>query len=277
MRNRVIGLMPVFVFSLCLSQPLWGQKRLEKNPKAQFDHHDLSGFWVRNGTRPNNHPQYTGRAESMMRGRRPDYLQVSPLTSNDPMYKCNPQGFPRLTWEENEPFEIVNTTGRILHLYEQQRTLREIWMDGRKLPSGQDLDDLGPNWYGHSVGAWEGDTLVVRTTGFDERMWIDEWGDPISFDAIVEERYKMIDSNTIQGQLTINDPKVFEKPWVQEPQKFSRMTDESVTASGWKGLFSGASDGVCAPINDIDDFDKRLKIPAAKGLVSPEQEAEGDK
>jgi hypothetical protein len=77
----------------------------------------------------------------------------------------------------------------------------------------------------------------------------------------------MTDSNTIWGQLTINDPKVYMKPWVQEPQNFRRMSNESVTHFGWKGLFSGISDGVCAPMNDVEDFDRRLKIPAAKGLT----------
>jgi hypothetical protein len=242
----------------------FGQRRLAENASSKFDPHDFSGFWVRIGTRPNDHPQFTGRAEEMMRGRRPDYLQTSTLDSNDPMYACNPQGFPRLTWEENEPFEIAHLPGRILHLYEQQRTLREIWLDGRKLPAGDDLSNLGPNWYGHSVGEWQGDTLVVTTTGFDERMWMDEWGHPLSFDARVEERYRMIDSNTIWGQLTINDPKIYEEPWVQKPQHFRRMADESVTFFGWKGLFSGIADGVCAPMNDIEDFDRRLKIPAAQ-------------
>ena len=272
MRTRLETLALLLVSLLLFSLPASGQKRLAGNPKTQFDHHDLSGFWIRLGTRPNDHPQLTGRGTAMMRGRRPDYLQTSPLNSNDPMYTCNPQGFPRLTWEENEPLEIVMLPGRILHLYEQQRTLREIWLDGRKLPSGQALDDLGPNWYGHSVGEWQGDTLVVTTTGFDERMWMDEWADPLSFDAKLEERYRMIDSNTISGQLTINDPKVYMKPWVQEPQLFHRMSDESVTSSGWKGLFSGASDGVCAPINDVDDFDKRVKVPAAKGIAPAEEE-----
>jgi hypothetical protein len=273
MRDRLMALLIIIICLLFVSPSAVAQKRLAENAKTTgFDRHDMTGFWIRIGTRPNDHPQFTGRAEQMMRGRRPDYLQLSPLTSNDPMYKCNPQGFPRLTWEENEPFEIATTPGRILHLYEQQRTLREIWMDGRKLPAGQALDDLGPNWYGHSVGEWQGDELVVKTTGFDERMWMDEWGDPLSFDAIVEEHYKMIDSNTIRGQLIINDPKVYMKPWVQEPQMFHRMSDDSVTASGWKGLFSGASDGVCAPLNDEDDFDKRVKIPASLGLDSPAKE-----
>ena len=266
MRNRLVILAPILLSLVISALPAFGQRRLAENPASKFDPHNFTGFWIRMGTRPNDHPQFTGRAESMMRGRRPDYLQVSPLDSNDPMYACNPQGFPRLTWEENEPFEIVHTQGRILHLYEQMRTLREIWMDGRKLPAGDDLDNLGPNWYGHSVGEWQGDTLVVTTTGFDERMWMDEWGHPLTFDAKVEERYRMMDSNTIWGQLTINDPKVYMKPWVQEPQLFRRMSEPSVTHFGWKGLFSGISDGVCAPMNDIEDFDRRLKIPAAKGL-----------
>src|SRR5262245_25290784 len=103
MRNRLLSLVLILAWLSVGTIAGFGQKRLAQNASNKFDPHDLSGFWIRVGTRPNDHPQYTNRGENMMRGRRPDYLQISPLTSNDPMYKCNPQGFPRLTWEENEP------------------------------------------------------------------------------------------------------------------------------------------------------------------------------
>ena len=59
-------------------------------------------------------------------------------------------------WEENEPIEFVHVQGRILQLFQWGRTLRELWTDGRKLPTGQALDNLGPGWFGISVARWEG-------------------------------------------------------------------------------------------------------------------------
>jgi hypothetical protein len=115
------------------------------------------------------------------------------------MYRCNPQGFPRLVWEENEPIEIIMLPDRVLQLFQWERTLRELWLDGRELPSGENLENLEPAWYGHSVGQWQGDTLVVNTTGVDERAWLDEYGNPKSFDARFEERYRRIDADTIEG------------------------------------------------------------------------------
>ena len=165
------------------------------------------------------------------------------------MYACNPQGFPRLAWDENEPIEIIHLEGRILQLFQWDRTLRELWMDGRELPSGENLENLGPNWYGHSVAEWQGDTLVVNTTGFDERAWPDEYGNPLGFDGRVEERYRRIDADAIEGQMTIYDPKNYTAPWTHTPPTlFSRIPDEEITYFGWHGLFSGVTDAICAPI-----------------------------
>jgi len=201
-----------------------------------------------------------------MEGRRPDYLTKVPTENNDPMYKCNPQGFPRLVWEENEPIEIVMTPNRILQLFQWERTLRELWMDGRALPSGENLENIGPNWYGHSVAHWEGNTLVVMTTGVDPRAWSDEYGNPKSYDALYEERYTRVSFDKIEGQFTINDPKVYTAPWVHPKSTFTRIPDRSTTFFGWKGLFSGVTDAICAPINEVDDFDKRIRDPAVTGV-----------
>jgi hypothetical protein len=233
-----------------------------------FDPRDFSGFYLRDGPRPNDPPALTQAAVAAMEGRRPDYKVRMPNEQNDPMYTCNPQGFPRIVWEENEPLEFVHTPDRIIQLFQWDRTLREIWLDGRELPSGENLDNLGPAWYGHSVGRWEGDTLVVNTTGFDERMWLDEYAHPISFDARVEERYRRIDADTIEGRVTIHDPKNFAAPWTHNPPSyFRRMAPYDVEFFGWKGLFSGVTDAICAPMNELDDFNKRIRDPAITGVT----------
>ena len=201
-----------------------------------------------------------------MRGRLPDHLAAVSSDSNDPMYRCNPQGFPRLVWEENEPIEFVHTDDRILQLFQWERTLRELWLDGRELPSGENLENLGPAWYGHSVAEWQGDTLVVTTTGVDERAWLDVYANPMSFDARFEERYRRIDVDTIEGQLTIHDPANYTAPWTHAPSRFERMRPEHVSLFGWKGLFSGATDAICAPMNEAD-YNGRVRDPAILGVT----------
>ena len=75
---------------------------------------------------------------------------------------------------------------------------RTIWTDGRELPKDPD-----PTWYGVSVGKWEGDTLVVETVGFNDRTWIDDDGHPHSEDMRVEERYRRIDHDNMELNMTI--------------------------------------------------------------------------
>lgn len=279
MRNRLVTVMVLLVSALLLlsvtltAQQAQGQRQGGRNdapPAAPpdnrpFDAKDLSGYWLRSTVRPKDHPPLTPAGVKAMEGRRPDYLTKVPTENNDPMYKCNPQGFPRLVWEENEPIEIVMTPNRILQLFQWERTLRELWLDGRPLPSGENLENIGPNWYGHSVARWEGNTLVVQTTGVDPRAWLDEYANPKSYDALYEERYTRISYDRIEGQFTINDPKIFTAPWVHPKSTFTRMPDRSVTFFGWKGLFSGVTDAICAPANEIDDFNKRIRDPALSG------------
>jgi hypothetical protein len=241
MRNRLVTVIAVLASALLLlplaafaqeQRPAGG--RNDAPPAAPpdnrpFDPKDLSGYWLRNTVRPQEHPPLTAAGQKAIEGRKPDYLNKVPTENNDPMYKCNPQGFPRLVWEENEPIEIVMLPNRILQLFQWERTLRELWLDGRPLPSGENLENLGPNWYGHSVGHWEGNTLVVQTTGVDPRAWLDEYGNPKSYDAIYEERYTRVSFDKIEGQFTINDPKMFTAPWVHPKSTFTRIPDKATT------------------------------------------------
>ena len=127
----------------------------------------------------------------------------------------------------------------MLQLWQEERRPREIWLDGRKVPTGEDLDNLGPAWYGHSVGHWEGDTMIVETVGLDDRAWIDLFGFPKSSEARVVERYKRVDADTMTIQLTLYDPKYYTAPWESDVKTWKKQPRDKVTFFGWYGLFSG--------------------------------------
>jgi len=110
--------------------------------------------------------------------------------------------------------KIVQTPALILILREDL-TYRQIFLDGRELPK-----DPNPAWMGYSVGRWEGDVFVVNSLGFDERTWLDHFGNPVSDDMTLEERYHRVDRDTLELTMTINAPKAYTKPWISEKKTF---------------------------------------------------------
>ena len=270
MRNRLIGLIPVLalLFSLVtLAQAPAGQRQAGRGNAAAaapatgpFDPHDLSGIWRRRGGDRGISPKappLTPEGEARMmknipaRSRNPRAPSTNvPADSNDPAFSCNPKGFPRILIDTAHDWhEVIQLNGRLLQLWQEERRPREIWMDGRAVPSGENLDNLGPAWYGHSVGEWQGGTLVVQTVGLDDRAWVDVFGYPKSADARVEERYKRVDADTLEVQLTLFDPKYYTAPWVSDTKIFKKEPRKNVTFFGWYGLFSGAGELICAPMN----------------------------
>jgi hypothetical protein len=146
--------------------------------------------------------------------------------TNDPLVTCDPLGFPRASVFETRGFQIEHLPKRTLELYQYQRVWRDIWTDGRKLPTnvgaarGQATTD--PRYYGYSVGEWADDyTFVVNTTGFHEAAWADELGHPRSQDARVEERYHRVDHDNLELTVTINDPKAYTAPYVVMKQIYT--------------------------------------------------------
>ena len=87
------------------------------------------------------------------------------LLANDPITGCDPIGYPRIAYTNNRSFEFIQTATKIVQIFEWTHGLREIWLDGRKIP-----EDLDPRWYGYAVGHWEGSTLVVDSRGYNEKM-----------------------------------------------------------------------------------------------------------
>jgi hypothetical protein len=87
-------------------------------------------------------------------------------------------------------------------------SFRQIFMDGRKHP-----DDPSPTWFGHSIGHWEGNTLVVDTIGLNDKFWLDSAGTPHTEQLHLIERFTRPDYNTLQRVVTIDDPGAFTKPF----------------------------------------------------------------
>jgi hypothetical protein len=123
----------------------------------------------------------------------------------DPEIKCYLPGVPRATYMPY-PFQILHSAKAIFFAYEYDGAVRNIY-----------LKDPGPapadSWMGQSVGRWEGDTLVIDVTGLDERTWFDRAGDFHSDALHVVERYTPLGPDTLSYEATIEDPKVFSRPW----------------------------------------------------------------
>jgi len=125
----------------------------------------------------------------------------------DPEVNCLPMGVPR-TAATVFPWKIVQTPGFIVIVHEAQNLWRQIFLDGREL-----MPDAIPTWMGYSTGKWEGDTLVVDTTGFNGKAWLDQLGRP-STDALhVVERYRRKDFGHMDIEITIDDLKAYTQPW----------------------------------------------------------------
>ena len=232
---------------------------------AFYDARDFSGIWFRVGgdwshgpARTN--PPLTPEGAALMKTHRPSrsYLpDIAPATpdptdSNYPALTCNPKGFPAIVVDLNhDHHEVIMLQDRMLQLWQKERMPREIWLDGRALPAGDNYGNIGPSWMGMSVGHWEGNTLVVETIGLDGRAWLDAYGFPKSDEARFRERYTRTDEKTLELEVIMYDPLYYTAPWVSDIKVWKKEARDARTVNnfGWYGLFSGVSDLLCAPMN----------------------------
>jgi hypothetical protein len=124
-----------------------------------------------------------------------------------PLSRCLPIGIPADDLLPG-PLKIIQTPELTLIRNEYENTLRQIYTDGRKAPT-----DPEPLWLGYSVGRWEADTLVVDTVGFNDKGWLDGVGHPHSEALHVVERFQRRDFGHMDVQVTIDDPKMYSKPF----------------------------------------------------------------
>jgi hypothetical protein len=164
---------------------------------------DLAGVWL-----PDRVTDLaSGREVPFQAGAKAKFQENSGKQSETDR-RCLPPGVPRIMLQAR-PFEIVQTPSRILFMYEGGgHVWRQIWTDGRAHPS-----DPNPDWLGHSIGHWEGGTLVVDTVGFNDRTWLDDAGHPHSEQLHVVEQFTRIDAMAIKYEVTIDDPGAYTRPW----------------------------------------------------------------
>lgn len=129
---------------------------------------------------------------------------------------CLPFGLMRSVNVGGYPIQIVQY-GQYLALLFEQNTWFHVVAMGRDHPK-----DLEATWFGDSVGKWDGDTLVVDTTGFNGRTRLDTLGHPHSDQMHVVERYQYTDADHIAYEVTVDDPKTYTKPW-KNSRTFTRM------------------------------------------------------
>lgn len=148
---------------------------------------------------------------------------------HDPDTHCLSAGIPRQMFDMNLPALLLQTPGHIVFLHENNHAFRVIPLDGRPhVPATIRL------MQGDSVGRWDGDALVVETTNNSGKNWLGQYGDFISEAAKVTERFTMADADTINYRATIEDQKVFTRPWTIGFQLGRNADTEMLEAACWE-------------------------------------------
>jgi hypothetical protein len=125
----------------------------------------------------------------------------------DPNVHCMPRDAPRI-WTDDYYKRIFMVSDRMIILTERNIEYRQIFMDGRPLPS-----EPNPTWNGYSTAKWDGDTLVVETLGFSDDLWLDAAGNPLTESAKMTERIRRPNYGNLEVEITINDLKAYTAPW----------------------------------------------------------------
>jgi hypothetical protein len=126
---------------------------------------------------------------------------------DEPDANCLPQGVPKILGAP-APWKLIPLTGSVVILHEAFGQWRQIQMDGRT-----PVTDPNPTWLGYSTGRWDGDALVVTSTGFNGKTWLDTSGHPTTDAMTVTERFRRPAFGRLEIDVTIDDPKAYTKPW----------------------------------------------------------------
>jgi hypothetical protein len=227
--------------------PAAPQKSTAPTPRSADGHPDLTGIWggvvapppakdgnvqvllpVR-GVNPDSKDVFKGLDRQAVEGRaavanrpvyRPELLaKVQDLSDKqdvlDPAFYCKPQGVPRM----GAPSQIIQLPAQVVFLYANSNWFRVIPTDGR--PHRTDVDSA---YLGDPVGHWEGDTLVVDVTGFNDDTWLASDGYFHSEAMHVVERFQR-DKDSLTYSVTVEDPQVLAKPWVLSPRTLKLSTN----------------------------------------------------
>ena len=190
-------------------------------PKTADGKPDLSGIWRADHPRYNENLLADGNVAPMLPWAAELYKhRVETRGFERPGTLCMPHGVPDAMTVVGLPFKIVQTPVLTIVLYEEFHVYRQIHTDGRQLPVGPD-----PNWYGYSIGRWDGETFVVDTAGFKEGTWLDNSGHPHTEALKITERFRRIDFGRLESEATIDDPKAYSRPWTSQKMTFLIQPD----------------------------------------------------
>jgi hypothetical protein len=224
-------------------------------PQAPFNPHDLSGVWDYYNNIPGQGiyvtpskvpPPMTAWGKARFDASIPGYGPRARPNGNDPMLKCNPTGIPKILFMVL-PHEIVQTRERTFMFFEREHAWRQIWTDGRQHPK-----DVEPTYMGDSIGRWEGDMFVVDSVGFNDKTWLDFYGNPHSEQMHLVERYKRVDHKTLTMQLIIDDPKTYTETWVSDTKIYTLLPPK----------YAALEELFCVP-EEEEAFTRRIREPAA--------------
>lgn len=171
---------------------------------------DLRGMWVARepkgldltkGLKPGE-VVMTPRSQALFEQR-----QRGEQDAENPEVNCLPQGVPKIN-SMPPPFKILQEPNLIVFLYEMFGRYRQVFLDGRPLPTNPN-----PQWNGYSIASWEGDALVVESSGFNGKAWLDYAGHPTTESLHVIERFERRDLGHMDVTATIIDPGGYTKPW----------------------------------------------------------------
>ena len=198
------------------------QKQAEKDSPTKnlpFDPHDISGIWRNPGgfdpVLGNDRPPMTEWGKEKWSKTRSS-ARRTPLSFgfyqdqkdwNDPLFQCDPSGYPRNLDYSN--YKFVKLPDEFVEFFERDRVWRDLWTDGRKLPG----PGAKPRWYGYATAHWDGNTFVVESSGYDERAWVDPYGSIHSDQMHIEERYTRVDHDDVEFSMTLTDPKAYVGTW----------------------------------------------------------------
>jgi len=224
-RQRFTWLLVVVVVSSIAPAPIAAQVRADgppayKPPRTPDGNPDLQGVWQALNTAAwdiQDHPARLGvpAGQGVVEGNEIPYQpwaaarkkdNFEKRLTEDPIAKCFLPGVPRITYMPH-PFQIFQTPGMTAILYEYDHAVRTIYTDRPHLPGHIDF------WLGMSRGRWEGETLVVDVIDFNDKTWFDAAGNFHSDALHVVERYTRTGPDHIAYEVTIDDPKVFTRPW----------------------------------------------------------------
>ena len=199
-------------------------------PRTADGRPDLSGIWQVLATAAWNiedHPAEKGvpAGQGVVEGGELPYLPDALERRNenyrnrataDPESKCFLPGIPRMMYMPF-PFQIVQTPTHVAMAFEYLNAVRHIYLRGQH-PEGP-IDW----WQGDARGRWEGDTLVVDIVHFNDQTWFDRAGNFHSEEMHLVERYTMVDRNHIEYEVTVEDPKIFSRPWKMSMPLYRRL------------------------------------------------------